>query len=211
MQRRMIQVKLLGELGRRFGRSYEFMANNPREIISALSNQLSGFREYLNIAHENNMGFKLINDNAEGMDYEGVMMSCDRLVIAPVIAGAGGNVGKILIGAALIGLAFVPGVGAFTATSKAVLEGAAVAGSLTKVGTVLFGIGVSLSLTGIAGLLTPPVKTPSSDSEKKDSFLFDRAVELTTQGAPIPVLYGRYLAVAPLTISSSIGTETIPV
>jgi len=41
--------------------------------------------------------------------------------------------------------------------------------------------------------------------------MFDRAVELTTQGLPIPLLYGRYLAVSPLTISSAISTETIPV
>lgn len=211
MKRRMVQVKLLGELGRRFGRCYSFMVRNPRDVISALSNQLDGFKEYFATAHENNVGFKLIKDSPEGMDYDELEMSCDRLVIAPMIAGAGSNVGRILIGAALIGLAFIPGVGAFSATSASVLKGAAVAGSLTKVGTILFSLGASMVLTGIAGLLTPPVKTPSSDSEKKDSFMFDRAVELTTQGLPIPLLYGRYLAVAPLTISSAISTETIPV
>ena len=36
----MVEVKLLGELGRRFGRSYRFMANSPKDVISALSNQL---------------------------------------------------------------------------------------------------------------------------------------------------------------------------
>ncbi|AEX56005.1 tail protein [Synechococcus phage S-CBS4] len=207
----MVEVKLLGELGRRFGRSYRFMVRNPREVISALANQLEGFKEYFCEAHEGGIGFKLVNDDPQGMDYEGVLMSCDRLVIAPVIAGSGGNVGRILIGAALIGLAFIPGVGAFSAASAQVIAGTATAGSLTAVGTVLFSLGASMVLTGIAGLLTPPVKTPGSDSKKKDSFMFDRAVELTTQGYPIPVLYGRYLAVSPLTISSAISTETIPV
>jgi predicted phage tail protein len=211
MKRRMVEVKLLGELGRRFGRSYQFMVRNPREVISALANQLEGFKEYFCMAHENGVGFKLVNDDPQGMDYEGVLMSCDRLVIAPVIAGSGGNVGRILIGAALIGLAFIPGVGAFAAGSAAVAAGTATAGSLTAVGTVLFSLGASMVLTGIAGLLTPPVKTPGSDSAKKDSFMFDRAVELTTQGYPVPLLYGRYLAVSPLTISSAISTETIPV
>ena len=211
MKRRMVQVKLLGELGRRFGRSYSFMVRNPRDVISALANQLDGFKEYFCGAHENGVGFKLVKDDPEGMDYEGVMMSCEKLVIAPIIAGGGGNVGKILLGAALIGLAFIPGVGAFAAGSAQVLAGTATAGALTTVGTVLFGLGASLVLTGLAGLLTPPVKTPESDSKKKDSFMFDRAVELTTQGYPIPLLYGRYLAVSPLTISSAISTETIPV
>ena len=206
----MVQVKLLGELGRRFGRSYSFMVRNPRDVISALSNQIDGLKEYFCTAHENGVGFKLIKDDPEGMDYDGVMMSCDKLIIAPVIAGAGGNLGRILIGVALIALAFIPGVGAVAAGSAAALKGAAI-GSLTTVGTTLFSLGASLVLTGLAGLLTPPVKPPSSDSQKKDSFMFDRAVELTTQGYPIPLLYGQYLAVSPLTISSAISTETIPV
>ncbi len=206
MKRRMVEVKLLGELGRRFGRSYSFMVRNPRDVISALANQLDGFKEYLCGAHENGVGFKLVDQDPKGMDYDGVMMSCKQLIIAPVITGSGGkgmSIGQILLGAALIGLAFIPGVG------TAVAAGAAA--KFTTVGTILFSLGTSLVLTGIAGLLTPPVKTPNSDSAKKDSFMFDRAVELTTQGYPIPLLYGRYLAVAPLTISSSISTEDIPV
>lgn len=202
MKRRMVQVKLLGELGRRFGRSYSFMVRNSRDVISALSNQLDGFKDYLATAHENNVGFKLIKDSPEGMDYDELEMSCERLIIAPMIAGAGSNVGRILIGAALIGLSFVSfGAGAFAGVGTAGAFGS----------TAVFSLGASMVLTGIAGLLTPPVKTPNADSEKKDSFMFDRAVELTTQGLPIPLLYGRYLAVAPLTISSSISTETIPV
>lgn len=202
MKRRMVQVKLLGELGRRFGRSYSFMVRNSRDVISALSNQLDGFKDYLATAHENNVGFKLIKDSPEGMDYDELEMSCERLIIAPMIAGAGSNVGRILIGAALIGLSFVSfGAGAFAGVGTAGAFGS----------TAVFSLGASMVLTGIAGLLTPPVKTPNADSRKKDSFMFDRAVELTTQGLPIPLLYGRYLAVAPLTISSSISTETIPV
>lgn len=207
MKRRMVEVKLLGELGRRFGRSYRFMVHNPREAISALCNQLDGFKDYFCKAHENGVGFKLINNDPQGMDYDEVMMSCDRLVIAPVIAGSGGrgmSIGQILVGVALVALAFVPiGGGAAFAGLAA---GAKAIGS-----SVLFSLGASLVLTGIAGLLTPPVQTPGSDAEKKDSFMFDRAVELTTQGYPIPLLYGRYLAVSPLTISSAISTETISV
>ena len=209
MKRRMVQVKLLGELGRRFGRSYSFMVRNSRDVISALSNQLDGFKDYLATAHENNVGFKLIKDSPEGMDYDELEMSCERLIIAPMIAGAGSNVGRILLGVALIGLAFVPGLGAATVAAGKGIFGGTIA--FNTVGTVLFSLGASMVLTGIAGLLTPPVQTPNEDSRKKDSFMFDRAVELTTQGLPIPLLYGRYLAVAPLTISSSISTETIPV
>jgi predicted phage tail protein len=198
--RRRVKVKLLGELGRKFGRSYEFMALSPKEVLSALSNQLDGFRDYLRGAHENGVFFKLVTADPEGIDYNECMMPCDTLVIAPVITGAGGSgmsIGKILLGAVLIGLAFIPGIGTVAAT-----------GAFSSIGTALFGIGGSLLIGGIAELLTP---TPKQPKETEQSFLFDRAADLTSQGLPIPLLYGRFLAASPLVISSAISTETVPV
>jgi predicted phage tail protein len=194
----LIKVKLLGELGRKFGRSYEFMANSPKDVMSALCNQLDGFKRYMVDAHEHGIGFKLINDDPDGMDYSNVLMGCNRLVIAPIISG-GGTVGRILVGVALIALAFVPGVGSIAL--------ATFGKTATTLGSVLFSIGTGLVLTGIASLLTPPVETPKGDAERKESFLFDRATELTSQGAPIPLLYGRFLAQSPLIISSSLSTQ----
>ena len=194
----LIKVKLLGELGRKFGRSYEFMANSPKDVMSALCNQLDGFKRYMVDAHEHGIGFKLINDDPDGMDYSNVLMGCNRLVIAPIVSG-GGTMGRILIGVALIALAFVPGVGSIAL--------ATFGKTATTLGSVLFSIGTGLVLTGIASLLTPPVETPKGDAERKESFLFDRATELTSQGAPIPLLYGRFLAQSPLIISSSLSTQ----
>lgn len=201
-KRRWVEVKLLGELGRKFGRSYRFMALNAREVISALAKQIDGFQEYLNRAHENGIGFKLVTKDPEGLDYDGVFLSCDRLVMAPIITGAGSNIGNILVGAALIALSFVSfGAGAFAGVGTAGAFGS----------TALFSLGASLFLTGIAGLLSPPVETPTSDTKKKESFMFDRAAELTTQGYPVPLIYGRYLIDAALVVSSSITTEQISV
>lgn len=203
-KRRLIKVKLLGELGRKFGRSYEFMAFSPKEIISALSNQLEGFKEYLAGAHENGIFFKLVSREPEGMSYDECMMPCEQLVIAPIVTGAGGSgmsIGKILLGVVLIGLAFIPGVGTG-------LAGTALAGKFTAVGSALFGLGGALLFGGIAELLTP---TPKQPKETEQSFLFDRAAELTTQGLPIPLLYGEFLATSPLVISSAISTEGVPV
>ena len=198
----LIEVKLLGELGRRFGRQYSFVADSPREVMSALCNQLEGFKQYMSTAHENGVGFRLVNDDPYGMDYDNVMMGCNRLIIAPIVSGAG-TIGRILIGVALVGLAFVPFGGAFAGFALA--KGFALGSGL------LFSSGLSLILTGVASLLTPAVQTPSSDTQRKDSFLFDRAAELTTQGNPVPILYGRFLAASPLIISSAITTQQVPV
>jgi predicted phage tail protein len=74
----------------------------------------------------------------------------------------------------------------------------------------LFSTGLSLVLTGIAALLTPAVQTPATETQRKDSYLFDRAAELTTQGNPVPILYGRFLVGSPLIISSAITTQQVP-
>lgn len=202
-----IEVKLLGELGRKFGRSYRFVADSPRQVISALSNQLEGFKQYLTEAHENGVAFRLVDDDSEGMDYENVLMPCKRLIIAPIVTG-GGMTGRIILGVALVALAFV------SFGSSTVFAGIASAGAKSAFGSsLLFSLGMFMITSGIAGLLTPPVKLDNnnSDSQRQDSFMFDRAAELTTQGQPVPVLYGRFWAGSPLIISSAITTQQVPV
>jgi predicted phage tail protein len=200
----LIEVKLLGELGRRFGRKYSFVANSPKDVISALSHQIDGFKQYLMDAHERNIAFKLINDKADGMDYEQVLMPCKRLVIAPVVGG-GGATGRILIGVALVALSFlVPG-----AAFGAVLAGqisSGVGNALLIGGKIIFSLGTSLAFSGIAELIAP---SPSSGSDK-ESFLFDSADNTTNQGTPVPVLYGKFLAISPALISSSVTTYQVP-
>jgi predicted phage tail protein len=202
---KLIEVKLLGELGRKFGRKFRFMASSPRDVVSALCNQLEGFKEYMAYAHERGVAFRLINDDSEGMDYENLVMPCNRLIISPIVTG-GGDVGRILLGVALIALAFV----SFGAAGT--LFAGFAAGQFALGSGILFSLGTGLVLTGIASLLTPPqnLATPS-ETERQDSFLFDKATELTTQGRPVPLLYGRFLAASPLVISSSVTTQQVPV
>ena len=195
----LIQVKLLGELGRTFGRSYEFMANSPKDIMSALCNQLTGFKQFMVEAHEHGIGFKVIDGDPEGMEYANFTMGCRKLIIAPVVSGSGA-IGRILLGIALVALAFIPGVGGIVLGT--------IGKTALQLGSVLFSLGTGLILTGIASLLTPPVELPK-DTEKKDSYLFDRAAELTSQGAPVPLLYGRFLAESPLVISAAITTQQV--
>jgi predicted phage tail protein len=204
----MVEVKLLGELGKRFGRKHRFMAHSARDIFSALSNQLEGFKDYFCNAHEKGIGFKLVDGDPDGMDYENVLMGCRRLIIAPIMSG-GGAIGRILIGVALIALAFIPGVG-FAAAAAATATKAATAAGFTFLGGALFKLGTGLLLTGVAQLLTP---TPDAvkETERKDSFLFDRASDLTVQGQPVPILYGKFLASSPLIISSALTTQQVPV
>lgn len=200
----MVEVKLLGELGKRFGRKHKFMAHSPKDIFSALSHQIEGFKDYFCNAHEKGIGFKLIDGDPDGMSYENVLMGCRRLIIAPIISG-GGSIGKILIGVALIALAFIPIAGQAAFAGFVAAKGAFAIGS-----GVLFSLGTTLVLTGIAQLLTPTPDAPK-ETDRKDSFLFDRASDLTVQGQPVPILYGKFLASSPLIISSALTTQQVPV
>jgi predicted phage tail protein len=204
----LVEVALLGELGRKFGRKYSFMASSPKDIFSALCHQLNGFKEYMEKAHENGIGFRLVDEDPEGLDYSNFVMGCRKLIIAPIVSG-GGTVGRILIGVALVALSFaIPGLAFGAVLAGQISSG--VGNALLIGGQIMFSLGVSLTLSGIASLLTPPVQNPK-ETEKKDSYLFDRAAELTTQGNPVPILYGRFLAGSPLLVSSAITTFQVPV
>jgi len=109
----------------------------------------------------------------------------------------------------MIGLAFVSFGGSVAASSLF----AGFAGGKFALGSgLLFTIGASLVFNGVSQLLTPQpqVSDPSSDVQRRESFLFDRAADLTNQGRPIPVLYGKFLANSPLIVSSAITTQAVP-
>ena len=53
----------------------------------------------------------------------------------------------------------------------------------------IIALGINLALTGLEGLLAPD---PSDDDEpEEESYLFQGAEQVITQGEPVPVLYGR--------------------
>ena len=86
--------------------------------------------------------------------------------IVPVISGAGGNFGKIFLGAALIGASFLfPGAGLFGTQSvfgaTAFGTGAAAGGAFgTFVGTALSAVGATMVLGGVSGMLFPQPQEP---------------------------------------------------
>ena len=121
--------------------------------------------------------------------------------IVPVIAGAGGSTGKILLGVALIGLAFaVPGSIAFT---KAGITG----GALSK---GLFGIGAALTLTGVSEMLFPLPELPdfSNEEDPRISFSFSGVQNTSRAGTSHPIAYGE-IVTGSVVISAGIDTNQV--
>jgi predicted phage tail protein len=195
----LVTVKLLGELGRRFGREYRLVANSAAQVFRALSLQLPGFTEYLYQSSDRGIGFRVVNDDPMGMSEKELELPLgDRLIVAPVIQGRG-PLGRILAGVALIGVGLALGP---------------TAGWLGfKWGTAFLTLGASLTIGGIAQALTPTPSGPknSRESKRSESYLFDRSTEISDQGLPVPLLYGERYVSSLAVISSGLSAEEIPV
>jgi predicted phage tail protein len=106
--------------------------------------------------------------------------------IVPVVAGAGAT-GRIIAGVALIALASFVTFGT--------LGGVVAAGVLNS---MVFGVGVSLVIGGVAQLLTPVPKMSmagnnTSDSDPRKSYGFSSIQNTSRQGTPVPIVYGEVI------------------
>ena len=127
-----------------------------------------------------------------------------EIKVVPVLVGAGGGVGKIIAGAALVALSFVSfGAGAFA--------GIGVAGAFGS--TALATIGASLVLGGVAQLLTPTPRinqpgTQQDNNDPRKSYSFSGIQQTSRQGVPVPVVYGETI-VGSVVISAGIDTVQV--
>lgn len=177
------QIKLLGKLGQVFGRSFSLDINTSAEAIRALCVLCPGFREYLVYSESQGIGWRVVTSDPQGLSQEELHSPCTQVTIAPIVSGAGGGFGKILLGTALL-------VGSFF------MPGSTVALGLTITSQSVGLLGASLILGGISQLIAPTDRTPK---DKKGSSLFDAAAEPSKQGDPVPVGYGtKYITDLPI-------------
>ena len=196
----MRTVKLYGELAEFTGRK-EIIADiaDVGESIRMLVANFAGLdrhmaeREYVVCVGNTSIGLDELKDP----------IGKSKILITPVIAGAGGNLGKVLVGAALIGLSFYTG-GLGLGASMSFATGA-------KVGFVaksLFYIGAGLVFGGIAGMLTPVPKTPEQTEDPRESFNFSGITNTNAAGVPVPIVLGRTITGS---VVVSAGIDTVQV
>ena len=206
-------IKVYGKLAKHLGqRSFKAVARTPAEAVRFL---VANFPELRSVMRDDSYAISVgrhqlpIGDKPEFLHYPAG--SDDAIRIIPVITGAGGNFGKILMGAALIGLAFVPGVGALTAAQIAggATASATVFGTgLTALGAISFAVGANLVLNGIAGIISPVPKTPEMDSDPRENFNFSGVQNTSRSGVVVPVIYGEVVT-GSITISAGLNTEEV--
>ena len=200
------KIKLYGQLAKFIGkRVLEADVATAAEAVRMLAANFPGLEQHMAEQHYRvtvgtyDLGLDEIHDPAGQQDIK----------IVPVVAGAGG-VGKILIGIALIAAAFIPGFG-FAAAAAATATTAATAAGFTAIGSVLFSLGASLVLGGVAQLISPVPKVPQgpdTDNDPRKTYNFSGIQQTSRQGVPVPAVYGLTL-VGSVVVSA--GTDTVQV
>ena len=193
------KLKLYGELAEFIGhKEFEVKVNSISQAVSFLVCNFPKSEAY--IAERS---YKvLVGDYEVGEDELAHPIGQSDLHIVPVIAGSGGGTRKILLGAALIGGAFLLGPTGFM-TAEKLTTGVVLAKSTAYVGA-------SLALSGVADLLTPTPKTPdfSSEQDPRISFKFSGIQNTSRAGTPVPIVYGEIFT-GSVVISAGVDTEQV--
>lgn len=184
MKKQLTTVKLGGFLGKKYGKTFKLGVRNPVEAVALLAANFKTFRkDFIKYNYR-----VMVNEEIIGQDQitEPSKGKCIRII--PVLAGSG-NAAKIVVGAVLI----------MVAPYLSPLVTGAVAG-----------MGWSLVIGGVIGLMFGQNKTEGSDSEdsQKSSYLFGGTLNTTGRGNPVPILYGEGM-VGSQVISAGISTEPI--
>jgi len=122
--------------------------------------------------------------------------------IVPVISGAGGGLGKTLLGVALIGFSIASG-GGFTALFGTGLE-------LGFFGNFAMNAGIGLTLMGVSEMLFPLPKPQEFNNEEdpRISFSFSGVQNTSRAGTSHPIVYGE-IVTGSVVISAGIDTNQV--
>lgn len=188
----LVDVQFFGHLRKKFGKGHKFAISSPGEGVRACCATIPGFRDYVERTHGNS-GFRvMVGGEAIAPDQLSEISGGQEIRIVPVVRGAKSELGQIIMGAALIAASFIPGLN-------------------VTVAAIMFNVGISSVIGGVAGLLSSPpdpLAYGADSSERPGSYLFGGSSQAMQAGGCVPVLYG--MLEIPLTlISGGIVPEAV--
>ena len=205
------KIRLYGHLAEHCGQKvFEAVARTPAEAIRFLLCNFPELRSVMSGGHYTvAVGPHTLELGQSPEQIKYPLMADDDIKIIPVVAGAG--VRDLLFalgGLALIGFAIASG-GAGFALGAGGQFGFVGAGATPSLFAAAAGnIGVGLLLTGVAGMLSPTVPTPESDSDPRNNFSFSGIQNVAREGIPIPLAYGEVI-VGSVVISAGLNVEEL--
>ena len=187
-------VKVYGHLAEHCGQSvFEALVRVPADAIKFL---LCNFPELRGLMRDGYYKVAVgkydlqLADHPEQLHYP--MAADDVVKVIPVVSGAGGRgLGAVLLGAALIGTAIVTGGTSLTFGAAGF---SSVAGSSIGLSVAAGQLGLALTLTGIAQMITPVPKQPDfGEADPSGGFAFSGLENVSQEGIPVPVVYGEMI------------------
>ena len=203
------KLKLYGELAQFVGhKEFEIQVDSLAKAVSFLINNFPQVEKYMNPKYyQVKVGNYAVNE--EEIHHP---IGQEDIHIVPVIAGAGGRggLGKILLGAVLIGGTIMAG-GGFGALKVFGGEGLVFSTKLGAVmGSVAMNLGVGLTIMGVSEMLFPLPKPKEFKSEQDPqlSFSFSGTQNTSRAGTPVPIVYGE-IVTGSVVISGAVDTQQV--
>ena len=187
------KIKLYGKLAKFVGqRVLEADVHNAAEAVRFLVVNWPALEQ-----HMADQYYKVeVGSNALTLEETVYPLGSDDISITPVVAGAGGNTGRIILGIALIGTAIllpgaapVLGMSGFAPAGGA--TGLAALGTWAGVSAAVGNIGLLLVISGVAGMLADTPTVPESEEDPQNSFSFSGIQQVARAGTPVPICYGE--------------------
>ena len=128
--------------------------------------------------------------------------------IVPVIIGAGGNTGRFILGAALLGGAIFAGGGFGALFGEGLVFGGGKFGAF--LGNFAANLGTGLLIQGVSNLLfpQPEPKEFNNEQDPRISFSFSGVQNTSRAGTSHPIVYGE-IVTGSVVISAGIDTNQV--
>jgi len=187
----MTDVFIHGKLGREFGKYFKFSLSKPRDAIAAIDANHDGFKKRMVELAQGGAQYSIIAHDQVISTVEDFVAkrNIKQIHIMPVVFGSG--VAALAVGVIALGASV-----------------AATSAGFAIVGSILLSVALSAISFGIQSLLAKPpeannASASASTSATSKSFLFTNKENITQQGNPVPLGYGR------LRIGSAVIQQTI--
>ncbi|WP_323016485.1 hypothetical protein [Castellaniella sp.] len=172
-------------MGEKFGREWNLCIHSPAHALKLINANKPGVdawvRENADVYSHYHIVIEHETGAMEEISEETLSMNANikSIRFVPLIEGAG-NVGRILVGAALV-------------VAAVVLQQYEL---LPTLASVMLGMGVSMVVGGVIGMLTntPTTKALGEQGESRVSYFYDGPMNTVGQGDPLALIYGRVLA-----------------
>jgi len=202
------KLKLYGELAEFVGhKEFEIQVDSLGKAVSFLVNNFPQVEKYMNPQYyQVKVGNYAVNE--EEIHHP---IGQQDIHIVPVISGAGSGTGKVLLGAALIGIGMASGGITFANFfNPAVVPYAPGFASATGIVKATIALGGALVLQGVSEMLFPLPKPKEFKSEQDPqlSFSFSGTQNTSRAGTPVPIVYGEIIT-GSVVISGAVDTQQV--